>query len=47
MLIYQLRKRKMVYPHETALFLNDLTNIDPATVLSDALKRYVHRPDKV
>lgn len=28
MLIYQLRKRKMVYSHETALFLNDLTARD-------------------
>lgn len=29
MLIYQLRKGKMVYSHETALFLNDLTDRDP------------------
>ncbi len=29
MLIHQLRKRKMVYSHETALFLNDLTDRDP------------------
>ncbi len=29
MLIHQLRKRKMIYSHETALFLNDLTDRDP------------------
>lgn len=29
MLLYQLRKGKMVYSHETALFLNDLTDRDP------------------
>jgi predicted transcriptional regulator of viral defense system len=29
MLFYQLRKGKMVYSHETALFLNDLTDRDP------------------
>lgn len=29
MLIYQLRKNKMVYSHETALFLHDLTDRDP------------------
>lgn len=29
MLIHQLRKGKMVYSHETALFLNDLTDRDP------------------
>lgn len=29
MLIHQLRKDKMVYSHETALFLNDLTDRDP------------------
>jgi len=29
MLIFQLRKSKMVYSHETALFLNDLTDRDP------------------
>lgn len=29
MLIQQLRKEKMVYSHETALFLNDLTDRDP------------------
>lgn len=29
MLIHQLRKEKMVYSHETALFLNDLTDRDP------------------
>ena len=28
MLIHQLRKGKMVYSHETALFLNDLTDRD-------------------
>lgn len=30
MLIHQLRKEKMVYSHETALFLHDLTDRDPA-----------------
>lgn len=29
MLIHQLRKEKMVYSHETALFLHDLTDRDP------------------
>lgn len=29
MLLHQLRKSKMVYSHETALFLNDLTDRDP------------------
>ena len=29
MLLYQLRKSKMVYSHETALFLNGLTDRDP------------------
>ncbi|AGB18440.1 MAG: type IV toxin-antitoxin system AbiEi family antitoxin domain-containing protein [Caldicoprobacterales bacterium] len=29
MLIHQLRKSKMVYSHETALFLHDLTDRDP------------------
>lgn len=29
MLIHQLRKDKMVYSHETALFLNDFTDRDP------------------
>jgi predicted transcriptional regulator of viral defense system len=29
MLIHQLRKDKMVYSHETALFLNNLTDRDP------------------
>lgn len=29
MLIYQLRKEKMIYSHETALFLHDLTDRDP------------------
>jgi len=29
MLIHQLRKGKMVYSHETALFLHDLTDRDP------------------
>ena len=29
MLICQLRKSKMVYSHETALFLHDLTDRDP------------------
>lgn len=29
MLIHQLRKDQMVYSHETALFLNDLTDRDP------------------
>lgn len=29
MLIHQLRKEKMIYSHETALFLNDLTDRDP------------------
>lgn len=29
MLIYQLRKNKMIYSHETALFLHDLTDRDP------------------
>ena len=31
MLIFQLRKSKMVYSHETALFLNDLTDRDPVS----------------
>lgn len=31
MLIHQLRKGKMVYSHETALFLNDLTDRDPVS----------------
>lgn len=29
MLIHQLRKEKMIYSHETALFLHDLTDRDP------------------
>lgn len=29
MLLHQLRKSKMVFSHETALFLNDLTDRDP------------------
>lgn len=29
MLLHQIRKSKMVYSHETALFLNDLTDRDP------------------
>jgi predicted transcriptional regulator of viral defense system len=29
MLIHQLRKEKMIYSHETALFMNDLTDRDP------------------
>lgn len=29
MLIYQMRKSKMIYSHETALFLHDLTDRDP------------------
>jgi predicted transcriptional regulator of viral defense system len=29
MYIYQMRKNKMVYSHETALFLHDLTDRDP------------------
>ena len=29
MLLYQMRKSKMVYSHETALFLNGLTDRDP------------------
>jgi predicted transcriptional regulator of viral defense system len=29
MLIFQLRKNKMVYSHETALYLHDLTDRDP------------------
>jgi len=29
MLIHQLRKKKMIYSHETALFLNDLTDREP------------------
>ena len=31
MLLYQIRKSKMVYSHETALLLNDLTDRDPVT----------------
>jgi len=31
MLIFQLRKSKKVYTHETALFLNDLTDRDPVS----------------
>lgn len=29
MLIHQLRKKKMIYSHETALFMNDLTDREP------------------
>lgn len=29
MFIYQIRKNKMIYSHETALFLHDLTDRDP------------------
>jgi len=29
MLIYQLRRKKMIYSHETALFLHELTDRDP------------------
>jgi len=31
MLIHQLRKKKMIYSHETALFMNDLTDREPMT----------------
>ncbi|KJS01932.1 MAG: abortive phage infection protein [Peptococcaceae bacterium BRH_c4a] len=31
MLLHQLRKSKMIYSHETALFLHDLTDRDPVT----------------
>ena len=31
MVLLQLRKRKMVYSHETALYLHDLTDRDPVT----------------
>lgn len=29
LMIYQLKKKKMIYSHETALFLHDLTDRDP------------------
>ncbi len=34
MMIYQLRKRKLVYSHETALYLHDLTDRDPVNYVA-------------
>lgn len=40
MLIHQLRKDKRVYSHETALFLNDLTDRDPVAYCITVPTRY-------